>query len=80
MRYYKCVDCGYRGDFGFYRAKNIKCGFCKYDMLVEYEKEEYQEWAGKFKKHQDENVFYKSKGKLNAFGKPIEKEDKNGKD
>ena len=64
MKYYWCVNCGYYGDFGFFRQKNIKCQICEYDDLTEYEEEEYTEWAREFKHIQDEDEFYKSKGKV----------------
>lgn len=70
MRYYKCVDCGYRGDFKFERERNVKCQICSYDMLVEYTEKEHKDWMDKFGKYQKENPFYKTKGRLNAFGKP----------
>lgn len=69
MRYYWCVSCGYHGDFKFYRARNIKCEICEYDGLTEHDEQEYTEWAREHKSLQDKNPFYKSKGRLDPFGK-----------
>lgn len=65
MKYYWCVNCGYRGDFGFYRAKNIKCEKCGYDSLTECEELDYKKWAVKYKHIQDKSIFYKKLGKEN---------------
>jgi len=54
VRYYKCVNCGYRGDFKFYRSRNVKCQKCEYDLLTEYEEDEYNEWMSKFGQYQEE--------------------------
>lgn len=86
MRYYWCVNCGYHGDFKIYRARGIKCEICSRDYILELNEGEYKDWAKKSKKHQDSDLYYKSKGKLTSFGVPFkpkeEKEVKNvkGKD
>lgn len=43
MRYYWCVSCGYCGEFGFERLKNIKCESCDYEGLTGYEEDEWKE-------------------------------------
>lgn len=41
FQHYWCVNCGYVGDFGFARKKNIKCQDCEYDDLTPYDASEY---------------------------------------
>lgn len=81
MKLYNCINCGYNGDFGFYRARNIKCEICGSDgYLTELNEKEYKEWRKTYGKFQDECPFYKSKGKLNAMGNPfLSKEEKERK-
>lgn len=43
MKYYWCVNCGYHGDFGFERQRNVKCEKCEYEDICEFDKEEYDE-------------------------------------
>ena len=60
MKYYWCVNCGYHGDFGFYRQKNAKCQMCEYDELTEIEQDE---WDKEIKKKHEANKkdpFYKN--------------------
>lgn len=64
MKYYWCVNCGYNGNFGFYRQKIVECQFCNYKDLAELDEQEYNEWAAKYKKIQDNDVFYKNKDKV----------------
>lgn len=71
MKAYCCVNCGYHGDFGFYRVRNVKCDICSYEDLAELTEEEFANWKKNYKKFQDENPFYKTKGKVNALGKPF---------
>lgn len=40
-RFFKCVDCGFLGDFGFVRKRNLRCSECGYDLLTEYTADEY---------------------------------------
>jgi DNA-directed RNA polymerase subunit RPC12/RpoP len=42
-RYYKCVNCGYLGDFGKIRQTKLKCEDCGYDMLTDLDKVEFNE-------------------------------------
>lgn len=71
MKFYWCVNCGYHGDFKFYRSKNIKCEICEYSELTELDEKEYQEWSKDWKAKQDKDSFYKSKGKINKFNQPV---------
>jgi len=42
MRYYHCTDCGYVGDFGFDRQRNVSCSDCgESELLTELTLEEY---------------------------------------
>lgn len=71
MKYYWCVNCGYHGSFAFYKSKDLKCEICEYIDLTELEEKEFKEWEINWKQIQDEDVFYKSKGKVNKFNKPV---------
>lgn len=66
-RYYWCVNCGYHGDFGFERHRNIKCQCCDYDELALYTEEEWKE-DEKDKRHEEQkqDPYYKkmSNGKI----------------
>lgn len=41
-QYYKCVNCGHVGNFGFVRQRGIECQKCKWDLLAEYDLAEYK--------------------------------------
>ena len=49
MRYYWCVNCGMHGDFGFYRARSVKCTRCDYEALCELEEDEYKQYIAEGK-------------------------------
>jgi hypothetical protein len=55
IRYYHCVNCGYYGDFGFERQRGIKCKDCKYDILTDLTKEEYDEYTSE--EPDDEEIY-----------------------
>lgn len=42
-RFYYCVNCGYRGDFGFDRHRNVKCEKCQYEILSMMNLEDWME-------------------------------------
>lgn len=42
-QFYKCVQCGYVGDFGKVRVRSLHCGKCSYDLLVDYSFVEYKQ-------------------------------------
>jgi len=64
MKYYYCTNCGYNGDFGFYRQKNLSCDICRYTHISEMTPGEYQSWAKKHYEEQSKDVFYQSKGEI----------------
>jgi len=41
-QFYKCVGCGFVGNFGIFRQRNLSCQGCGYDLLVNYDKAEYK--------------------------------------
>ena len=62
MKYYWCVNCGYTGDFEYFKERNVKCEICEYHDLCELEDGEYREWAKECKHIQDKDIFYITKG------------------
>ena len=68
MRFYWCVNCGNHGDFGFYRARGVKCQECQYDELTELDESEYNDWYREFGKHQ-ENASGQNERKSNGTTK-----------
>lgn len=76
MKYYSCINCGYHGNFSFYRQRNVVCEICKYNDISELTEEEYNKWAIEKKQFQDESIFYKTKGRLNDFGQPVKNREK----
>lgn len=49
IRYYWCVNCGFRGNFKKIKFRNINCKNCNYDMLTILTKEEYYDYKEKDK-------------------------------
>ena len=41
MRYYRCINCGHVGDYGFDRKRSVVCQHCEWDILSELDLEEY---------------------------------------
>ena len=42
-QYYWCVNCGYHGDYGYVRKRNLKCEECGYDELTPFSEKEIKE-------------------------------------
>lgn len=52
-RYFWCVDCGHRGDYGYRREAHFICLKCNYDLVTVYEREEILEDPHLMKKFPD---------------------------
>lgn len=59
MKYYFCVNCGYHGEFKFFRQRNIKCECCQYDAVTELDQEDWAEYGEKRHNTQDQDPYYK---------------------
>ena len=62
MKHYWCVNCGYAGDFKFYRQRNVNCEKCGYDEPMEVDEQEWNE-EGYKEKHeaQQKDEYYQKR-------------------
>lgn len=62
MKYYWCVNCGYYGEFDFYRQRNVKCESCAYEDLTAYEEDEWKlEGFDQMHEKRKNDFYYKDK-------------------